>query len=156
MVHPQKWRQTCDPFALAYQNFQLTEIIGYPHARNDVFHARGVYNENEITAYIKAARHRDSAIENEVLILSQLNDKTFPKVLDSGFSDPAFSVTSDLPGLRLSNIVGSNEDMKSLSYMQAYGEALGKLHLLEPKAEKQMDRKFHHRPTADMLHELGR
>lgn len=154
MVHPQKWRETCDPFALAYQLFHPTEIIGYPHARNDVFHARGIYKGEEITAYIKAARHKDSAIENEVSILSQLDDSIFPKVLDADFANGGFSVTTDLPGLRLSNIVDANEDMVSLSYMEAYGEALGKLHGMKPTASQQADRKFHHPPTHDMLESL--
>ena len=155
MVHPQKWRETCDPFALAYQSFQPTEIIGYPHARNDVFHARGIYEDEEITAYIKVARHKDSAIGNEISILSQLDDSIFPKVLDADFANGAFSVTTDLPGLRLSNIVGTNEDMASLSYMETYGEALGKLHRLKPTASQQADRKFHHPPSHDMLESLN-
>ena len=92
MVHPQKWRETCDPFALAYQSFQPTVVIGYPHARNDVFHTRGIYKDEEITAYIKVARHKDSAIGNEVSILSQLDDSIFPKVLDADFADGIFSV----------------------------------------------------------------
>lgn len=154
MVHPQKWRETCDPFALAYRSFRPTEILGYPHARNDVFHARGIYEGEEITAYIKAARHPDSAIGNEVGILSQLNDSIFPKVLDADCAEGKFSVTTDLPGSRLSVIVGANEDMASLSYMEAYGETLGKLHLLKPEASRQMDRKFHHRPPRELLEEL--
>lgn len=154
MVHPQKWRDTCDPFALAYHHFQPTEIIGYPPARNDVFHARGIYNGEETTAYIKVARHEDSAIENEVSILSQLDDSIFPNVLDADFANGGFSVTTDLTGLRLSVIVGANEDMASLSYMEAYGEALGKLHGLKPTASQQADRKFYHCPPRDMLENL--
>lgn len=154
MVHPQKWRETCDPFVLTYQSFRPTEIIGYPHARNDVFHARGIYKGEEITAYIKVARHQDSAIGNEVLILSQLDDSIFPKVLDADPANGSFSVTADLPGLRLSNIAGANEDMVSLSYMEAYGEALGKLHRLKPAASQQADRKFHHSPSRDVLKNL--
>ena len=155
MVHPRKWRETCDPFSLPYQRFHPTEIIGYPHARNDVFHARGIYKGEEITAYIKVARHRDSAIDNEISILSQLDGIIFPEVLDADHTGGTFSVTSDLPGLRLSNIVGSNDDLESLAYMEAYGEALGKLHQLRPTASRQADRKFHHDPPQDMLRQLG-
>ena len=43
--------------------------MGYPHAGNDVFHVKGVYNNEEITAYIKVARQKGAAIENEVAIL---------------------------------------------------------------------------------------
>lgn len=42
-MHPAKWRETIDPFELDYHHFQLTEILGYPHAGNDVFHAKGIY-----------------------------------------------------------------------------------------------------------------
>lgn len=154
MVHPQKWRETCDPYSLVYHNFQLREIIGYPHAGNDVFHARGIYNGEEITAYIKAARQKGAAIENEIEILSQLDDQIFPKVIDSDFEQLAFSVTMEMPGLRLSTIVGENQDMLSLSYMEEYGEALSKLHRMKLSASQQTDRKFFHCPTQDMLGKL--
>lgn len=42
MPHPERWRDTCDPFALPYRTFQPMEILGYPHAGNDVFHAHGL------------------------------------------------------------------------------------------------------------------
>lgn len=58
MNHPKKWRDTCDPFVLPYNHFQPTEILGYPHAGNDVFHVRGLYHGKEVTAYVKAARQR--------------------------------------------------------------------------------------------------
>ena len=67
--HPDKWRNTIDPFTLNYHNFRLVEVMGYPHAGNDVFHVKGVYNNEEITAYIKVARQKGAAIENEVAIL---------------------------------------------------------------------------------------
>ena len=82
MVHPKQWRETCDPFALDYSNFQLNEILGYPHAGNDVFHVRGIANGYETTAYIKVARQNGAAIDNEVNILAQLDAPIFPKVLD--------------------------------------------------------------------------
>ena len=154
MIHPQKWRETCDPFQLSYQNFCPTEILGYPHARNDVFHARGIYNGQEITAYIKAARHPDSAIGNEIAILSQLDDRIFPKVLDHAPSGEQFSVITDLPGSRLSIIVGDNHDMVSLSYMEMYGEALARLHRIKLNAPQQADRKFYHVPPREILERL--
>lgn len=117
-VHPQKWRDTCDPFCLPYHTFHPIEIIGYPHAGNDVFHARGILDGTQITAYIKAARQTGADILNEVHILSQLPDPVFPNVIDAGFGNPPFSVTTALPGQRLSSIVGNNETLLSLSYME--------------------------------------
>ncbi|MGN1020319.1 MAG: hypothetical protein ACI4O7_08075 [Aristaeellaceae bacterium] len=37
-THPEKWRETADPFQLPYRRFRVTEVLGYPHAGNDVFH----------------------------------------------------------------------------------------------------------------------
>lgn len=155
MTHPARWRETCDPFALHYRAFTPTEILGYPHARNDVFHARGLLHGEERTVYIKAARHPDSAIAHEATILSQLRGPEFPRVLDSGSSPVPFSVTQELPGQRLSILLGDNADMASLSYMEEYGAALARLHRLSPEAPAQADRRFRHKPPEALLEKLG-
>ena len=154
MAHPQKWRETCDPFGLNYHAFQPTEILGYPHAGNDVFHAKGLCEDKEITAYIKVARQRGAAIENEVALLQQLDDPLFPKVIDYDFDGTPFSATAEMPGRRLSVILGENEDMASLTYIEEYGEVLGKIHNMTPAAKPVADRKFFHRPPNDLLEKL--
>ena len=53
MNFPEKWRETIDPFKLKYNNFKLREILGYPHAGNDVFYVKGIYNNKEIYAFLK-------------------------------------------------------------------------------------------------------
>lgn len=151
MEHPKQWRETCDPFALDYTNFQLKEVLGYPHAGNDVFHVRGLENGNETTAYIKVARQKGAAIDNEVYILNQLDLPIFPKVLDYDRKHGLFAVTADMPGLRLSAIAGDNKDLVSLSYMEEYGEALARLHRMEVSAKRQADRRFYHCPTEELL-----
>lgn len=155
MVHPPKWRETCDPFALDYSNFKPIEILGYPHAGNDVFYVRGSANNSETTAYIKVARQKGAAVDNEVNILAQLEAPIFPKVLDYDRKHGLFSVTSDMPGLRLSTIAGENRDLVSFSYMEEYGEALGRLHKLKISAKPQADRKFYHPPTEEILEKLN-
>ena len=120
MKHPDQWRETMDPFSLPYQAFRPTEILGYPHAGNDVFHAKGIYNGKEVRAYIKVARQQGAAIEHEVAILSQFPSPIYPTVIDYGFGEPPFSVTLEQPGERLSVIVGENETMESLRYMEEY------------------------------------
>ena len=87
MKHPDKWRETIDPFSLAYKSFHPIEILGYPHAGNDVFHARGIYKGKEVRAYIKAARQKGAAIENEVAILSQLIRQFIPQSLIAGLPE---------------------------------------------------------------------
>ena len=155
MKHPDKWRETIDPFSLPYKSFHPIEILGYPHAGNDVFHARGIYKGKEVRAYIKAARQKGAAIENEVAILAQLHSPIYPTVLDCGFAGTPFSVTLELPGERLSTIVGENETLESLSFMEEYGATLATLHQLRISAEPVKDRRFFHVPSDEFLKTLG-
>ena len=146
MMHPGKWRDTCDPFALKYSAFRPTKILGYPHAGNDVFHAEGFFEGRAVRAYIKAARHAGAAIRNEAELLGRLEMDSIPRLIDAGFGDTPFSVTLELPGRRLSAIVGENADMASLGYMEAYGAALARIHAMQPQARPMADRKFFHAP----------
>lgn len=154
-IHPEKWRETCDPFCLTYHDFQLTEVLGYPHARNDVFHVRGLHHGEPVTAYIKVARHDPVALARDVHILSQLDALIYPRVFDAGDSPVAFSVTEALPGIRLSVLLGENKGLESLEYMEEYGAALAQLHTLRLCAAQQADRRFHHRPPDELLIQLG-
>ena len=154
-THPAKWRETIDPFSLGYHGFRPEEILGYPHAGNDVFHVRGTIDEKPVRAYIKSARQKERNFLTEVKLLSQLDDPIFPRVLDYDKEHGSFSVTEELPGLRLSVIVGENLTMESLSYMEEYGEALSRIHAMTPDTGTQKDRKFYHTPPADLLKELN-
>ncbi len=116
---------------------------------------KGTDNGKPVTAYLKVARRPDAAIDNEVYILSQLNVPVYPKVLDYDRNKGAFSVTAELLGLRLSTIVGENEGLPSLSYMEEYGEALSHIHSLTISAKPQADRKFYHRPSEELLEQLN-
>ena len=91
MRHPDKWRETIDPFSLPYKSFKPVEILGYPHAGNDVFHAKGMFEGKEVRAYIKAARQKGAAIENEVEILSLLHSSIYPAVIDHDPGGTPFS-----------------------------------------------------------------
>ncbi|MBE5768195.1 MAG: aminoglycoside phosphotransferase family protein [Clostridiales bacterium] len=153
--HPEKWRETIDPFALHFHTFSLTEVLGYPHAGNDVFQVKGVLGGAETAAYIKVARRKDAAIENEVALLRQLKSPVIPRLLDCDFGKHPYSVTSEMPGMRLSHILGGNENMDSLSYMEEYGAALAKIHAIKPDAQPVMDRKFFHVPSDEVLDRLN-
>ena len=150
--HPSRWRETCDPYSLPYHDFQLTEVLGYPHARNDVFHVRGVYCGRPVIAYVKAARQDPGALQRDVSVLAQLDAPVYPRVLDHG---EIFSVTEALPGNRLSVILGENTAMASMQYMEEYGAALARIHQLHPSAPQQAERRYHHRPPAELLTQLG-
>ena len=152
--HPEKWRDTCDLFGLDFHTFRPIEILGYPHAGNDVFHVKGAYEGKETTAYVKVARRKDAGIENEVATLRQLDLPYLPKVLDAGFQGTPFVVTSEMPGLRLSVILGEHPGGRGLSYMEEYGETLGYIHTLKPDAPTVADRKFFHLPDDEVLEQL--
>lgn len=155
MAHPNKWRDTCDPFQLPFSEFQLASVLGYPHAGNDVFHVTGKWRGETVRAYIKAVRRGGAALENEYRILKQLDSPVFPRVLDFGFGENPFLVSRELPGERLSVIVGQNEEMVSLSYMEEYGRTLAKLHSLDISVPPVADRRFFHKPQRSMLEKLN-
>lgn len=61
MKQPSKWRDTMDPFSLKFNNFELKEILGYPHAGNDVFYVRGIgQDEKEIKGFLKVERQKNA------------------------------------------------------------------------------------------------
>ena len=155
MKHPEKWRETCDPFALPYRHFQPQKVLGYPHAGNDVFHMRGVWRERELTAYVKVTRKSPAGIKNEGTILPQVLSPLTPRVLDWGVGDPAFLVTEELPGQRLSVLTGENRSMESLAYLEIYGRTLSEIHGWHPEAGSVPDRKFLQPPSEETLKRLG-
>lgn len=155
MQHPQKWRETIDPFSLPYRTFTPLEILGYPHAGNDVFHARGLYQGQEVRAYIKVARQKGAAIHNEVALLAQPGIPHGPKVIDFGLADTPFSVTLELPGERLSVLLKENPGMNLRPYLREYGRTLAELHRLTPDAPAVADRRFFHAPAPELCQKLG-
>jgi len=154
MKHPGPWRDTIDPFTLPYRSFKPLEILGYPHAGNDVFYVRGLYHGRQINAYIKAARQRGADVGNEISILSQLRSPVTPPVVDFCLDGTPFIVTQALPGERLSMIVGENAALESLSYLEEYGAALARIHRLDVQAAHVKDRKFFHAPPDAVLEAL--
>ena len=154
MKHPGPWRDTIDPFTLPYRSFKPLEILGYPHAGNDVFYVRGLYHGRQINAYIKAARQRGADVGNEISILSQLRSLVTPPVVDFCLDGTPFIVTQALPGERLSMIVGENAALESLSYLEEYGAALARIHRLDVQAAHVKDRKFFHAPPNAVLEAL--
>ena len=72
MKYLDKWRETIDPFTLPFNSFKLKEVMGYPHAGNDVFYVRGIHYGKEVTAYIKAARQKGADICREIEAVEKL------------------------------------------------------------------------------------
>ena len=146
MKHPEKWRETVNPYQLPYQNFELKEILGYPHAGNDVFHAKGIYRQQEVEVFIKAARQHGADIQNEIDVIRALEHPLVPQIIDYDMQKEQFVVSLAKTGDRLSIIVGDNADKQSLRYMYEYGRTLAGLHGIKGIVHKVKDRKFFHIP----------
>ena len=153
MKHPPKWRETINPYELSYKNFTLTDVVGYPHAGNDVFQVKGTYQQQEIEAFIKVARQSGADIANEIETISRLNCPLAPQIIDFDDQKKQFVVTVAKQGERLSTIVGDNADRGSLEYLYEYGQALPKLHGTEGCFPEVKDRPFFHIPDRSYFEE---
>ena len=152
MNFPTKWRETVDPFSLKFAKFKLVEVLGYPHAGNDVFYVKGCFENREVLAFIKFNRQLGADVENEINVLSQINFDNTPKIIDFD-EQKTYRVSLALEGERLSTIVGDNSNRESLNYMKAYGNTLAKIHQLKGDFKPVKDRKFFHIPTKEYFEE---
>lgn len=155
MKHPKKWRDTEDPFSLPFHEFSLTEVIGYPHAGNDVFQVKGTYRQREVETFIKVARQPGADIEREIHTMHQLDCPLAPQVIDHDDAKNRFVVTLARPGERLSTIVGENADRASLKYMYEYGQTLARLHSSIGHFPPVKDRRFFHIPERQQFETLN-
>ena len=143
MQQPVKWRETIDPFSLNIKNYYIKEVLGYPHAGNDVFYVNGIYKDGQdMKGFLKVERQKTADIEREVSIMQKLNLSFIPRVLDFSFETPKYILTQEIEGVRLSNIVGNNEHLDSINYMSTYGELLAKIHNVKIKCDPVIKRDF--------------
>lgn len=152
MKQPEKWKETIDPFKIAFNDFKLLEVLGYPHARNDVFYVRGLYNEKEVFAFLKYGSKPDSNILKEIEIIKCLNFSFLPKILDSD-KNGKWCITEEIDGERLSYILAGDKTEKSINYMFEYGKTLAQIHKIDIECEKVKHRKFFDIPTLEYLKE---
>ena len=150
---PEKWRETINPFSLNLKRYKIDEVIGYPHARNEVFLTRGFYDGKEVYAFLKYAHTKESDFKLEVDIINKIKLPFIPKILEYDCDKYKYIVTQAIEGNRLSEIVGENKNMQSLDYMQEYGKILALFHSLNIDCKRVKDRKFFHVPTEDYLKE---
>lgn len=155
MKHPAKWRDTIDPFELPYTRFTLTQILGYPHAGNDVFHAAGIYRQQKAEVYIKAARRSGADIEREIDVISRLHWNLLPEIIDHDNEKARFLVTLAKEGERLSAILGDNKGLASMEYLYEYGQTLAKLHQITGQFSEVKDRSYFHIPAPERLEAQG-
>ena len=144
MKQPGKWRETLDPFSLTFHRFELSRVLGYPHAGNDVFYVEGVSNGELIRAFLKVERQTGSDVANEIRIIRQLDFPFVPTMVDYSLDAPRFLLTAAKPGERLSTLVGENKNKESHRYLWNYGKALAAFHRLHPDCGPVRDRRFFH------------
>lgn len=155
MKHPKKWRETADPFLLPYHNFTLTEVIGYPHAGNDVFQAVGIYQNRTVEVFIKVARQNGADLQREADTLTKLNRAELPTVIDQDFGEPSFLVTLAKEGERLSALYAADPQLPLSDYLYEYGQALARLHQTEGQFEAVKDRSYFHIPPHERSEKQG-
>ena len=153
MKQPEKWKETIDPFTLDFKNFKLLEILGYPHARNDVFYCKGIFKGKEVFCFLKYASKIDSNIIKEIEILQKLDLEFLPEILDFD-KEGKYIVTKEIEGERLSEIL-KDESLNPLDYMFEYGKTLAKIHKYDIKTERVKPRKFFEVPSLEYLKEQG-
>ncbi len=152
MKQPKKWKETVDPFSIEFNNFKLIKVLGYPHARNDVFHCIGKQNKKKIKCFIKYASKQESNISHEVETIKSLNFNFLPEVVDYD-KNGKFIVTKEIKGERLSYILQKHKKEHSINYMFEYGKTLAQIHLTKQDFPKVQHRKFFDIPSVDYLKE---
>ena len=154
MMFPNKWRETIDPFTLNFKNFILKEILGYPHAGNDVFYVKGIYNNEETYAFIKVNRQKGADVKNEIEVLNKIQLDNTPIIIDYD-KEMTFRVSIALTGERLKQILTDNTNLESLEYLEKYGKKLGEIHLITGDFNNVKDRRFFHIPSKEYFEENG-
>ena len=132
-----------DPFTLNFNNFYLKDILGYPHAGNDVFYVSGTKKDGkEIRGFLKVERQKTADIEREVSIIKSLDFPFTPTIIDYSFENPKYILTEEKEGNRLSYILGNDKSIEILEYMQKYGELLANIHNISIEAAPVKKRNF--------------
>ena len=151
MKQPDKWKDTIDPFSIKFNNFKLLEVLGYPHARNDVFYCKGIYENKETFCFIKYASKPDSDINKEINTIQSLGFDFLPRIIDYD-KYGKYIVTEEIVGERLSYILQTTKN-KSIDYMFEYGKTLAQIHTTSINCEKVEHRKFFDIPNIEYIKE---
>lgn len=147
MIHPEKWRETANPYDLEIKNFKIENILGYPHAGNDVFQVDAIFEEKPCRAFIKMERQNGADIAKEIEIINKLEYPLKPKILAYSLETPVYIVTQEETGERLSTILNENPSLKSITFMEQYGNELAKLHNQQLSCDEVKHRRFFDIPT---------
>lgn len=69
-----------------------------------------------------------------------------PNIIDYSLDIPRYLITEEIVGDRLSTILGRNERLESMAYMETYGKALAYFHMQEINVAGVKHRKFFDKP----------
>ncbi len=152
---PAKWRDGIDPVSLPLKNVQILEVLGYPHAANQVFYVRGKEDGKEGYYYLKYAHHADANFKNEVEIMGQLCSPLAPDIVEYDAEMYQYEVTRQIEGRRLSVILADAEADSGIDYMFEYGHTLAKLHLASGAFPNAPHRRFHDLPEFSYFEKIG-
>lgn len=153
MIHPEKWRDTINPMELKFRNFEILNIVGYPHAGNDVFQVDGNFKGEKCRAFIKIERQKGADIKNEVEIINKLNYHLAPCIVAYSFDEPAYIITKEAVGERLSTILNENASLKSIEFLEHYGEVLANIHSQEIVCDTVKERRFFEMAAESYYHQ---
>ncbi len=152
---PEKWRDGIDPFSLPLKKVRLLEVLGYPHAANQVFYVRGEQNGQEGYYYLKYAHHTDANFQNEVEIIKRLGSALTPNIIEYDAEGYQYELTEQIEGKRLSVILAEAGLDNGLDYLFAYGEALAVLHRSRGNFPEAPHRRFHDIPEFSYFEKNG-
>ncbi len=143
---PAKWRDGIDPVSLPLKNVRILEVLGYPHAANQVFYVRGKEDGKEGYYYLKYAHHADANFKNEVEIMGQLGSPLTPDIVEYDAETYQYEMTRQIEGRRLSVILAEAGTDSGMDYMFEYGRTLAELHLTLGAFPDAPHRRFHDVP----------
>ena len=154
-MQPTKWRETIDPYTINFKHFKLINILGYPHAGNDVFYVEGEYEGERLNAFIKVERQIGADIENEIEKFMASHVPFTPRIIEYSLVAPKYIITREAKGVRLSTIVGDNKNFESMDYLYHYGETLGLFHQSNISAKPVKHRRFFEIPDNEYFSKHG-
>ncbi len=152
---PEKWRDTIDPYSLPLKKVKIEEVLGYPHAANQVFYVKGMQEGTEGYYYLKYAHHADANLKNEIEILRRLYFPCTPEVVEYDAEEYRYEVTRRIDGRRLSVILEEAGLESGLDYMYEYGQALARLHCTVGSFPEAPHRRFHDIPELSHFEKIG-
>ncbi len=152
---PAKWREGIEPFSLPLRNVKIKEVVGYPHAANQVFYVIGEEAGKAGYYYLKYAHHADANLKNEVVVMQKLQSPLTPRIVEYDTASYRYEVTAQIEGRRLSVILAEAGTENGLEYMFEYGRTLANLHDTSGDFPDAPHRRFHDIPERTYFMEIG-